>query len=149
MPDDHTLTDDSSPCAIETWWASRRLRYNVGLVVAGVLGFICYAAAIQRCIDLHSQGDFEITIFTIVFQACAYLVMIGIANVCYCLGPWSERRLRPRNAARYRKIAFRLGFWFSVLLPFTPSALLVLSCSPHAGEQTKIILELVNIAGMR
>jgi len=146
MAEDLTLTADPRPWAPENWWAARRLRYNIGLLVAGPLGFVCYAAAIQRCIDLHAPGDFEITIFTTFFQGFAYLVLIGMANLCNYFGPWSERLFHPSNPARYRKFAFRLGFRFSVLLPFTPSALLLFSCSVHAGEDKRIILELARPA---
>jgi len=50
--------------------------------------------------------------------------MIGVANLCYYLGPLSERLVRTANVAAYRKIVFWLGFWFSVLLPFAPSVFL-------------------------
>src|SRR5258708_3158735 len=134
------LETHSSPPATESWWANRRLRYNIGLLVAGPLGFGVYAIAISRCIDLRASGDREMTILTTLFQGFAYLVMIGVANLCYYLGPWSERLVRPANVARYRKVVFRLGFWFSVLLPFTPAALLFVTCALHAGQEKRIIL---------
>jgi hypothetical protein len=140
MDQGFALETDSSPHATETWWASRRLRYNVGLLVAGPLGFGLYAVAISQCIDLRAPGDWEITILTTLFQGFAYLVMIGVANLCYYLGPWSERLVRPANVAGYRKIVFGLGFWFSVLLPFIPSALLFVTCTLHAGQEKRIIL---------
>jgi hypothetical protein len=146
MRENHSLATDRSPWPTETWWAQRRRRYNVGLLTAGLLGFIGYAAAVERCIRLSARGEWEITIVTTVFQACAYLVMIGVANLCYYLGPWLERGLHPVNIARYRKITFRLGFWFSVLLPCAPAALLLISCSLHRGEEKRIILELIKIA---
>ncbi|MGH9735056.1 MAG: hypothetical protein ACRD8A_10770 [Candidatus Acidiferrales bacterium] len=119
------------------------LLYNVGLFVAGALGFVAYALAIDRCIDLRAPGDWEITIFTTIFQAFAYMVMIGVANLCYYLGPLSERIVRPKNLDRYRKVTFRLGFWFSVLLPFAPSIFLFIVCTLQQGEDKRIILELV------
>jgi hypothetical protein len=129
VAEDLILIADPSPWATEKWWAARRRRYNIGLLVAGPLGFLCYAYSVSRCIDLQAAGEWEITIFTTIFQGLAYLALMGIANLCYYLGPWSERLLNPGNVARYRKTAFRLGFWFSVLLPFTPFALLRISCS--------------------
>lgn len=114
-----------------TWWGERRLRYNAGLVVAGVLGFVAYALAVDRCINLRVPGDWEITAFTTLFQAFGYLVTMAIANLCYYLGPLSERMVRPKNLDLYRKITFGLGFWFSVLLPFTPSVLLFVTCTLH------------------
>jgi hypothetical protein len=140
MDPDFAPEMDSSPRETETWWASRRLRYNIGLLIAGPLGFGLYAIAISRCINLRAPGDWEITILTTLFQGFAYLVMIGAANLCYYLGPWSERLVRPANLAGYRKIVFWLGFWFSFLLPFAPSAFLFVTCALHAGQEQRIIL---------
>lgn len=100
-----------------TWWNARRLRYNVGLVVAGILAFVAYVAIGSTM--LPPDANFEVTIFTTLFQGIGYLFMLGLANVFYFLGPLSERLIRPRNLERYRRNCFRLGFWFSVLLPFS------------------------------
>jgi len=119
------------------WWSARRLRYNVALIVAGILAFIAYVA-VGRTL-LPRNAEFEITIFTTLFQGIGYLFMIGVANVFYFLGPISERIVRPHDPERYRRICFRLGFWFSVLLPFSIAALLVVlvlfhpSCSRHSA----------------
>src|SRR6266576_3436660 len=105
-----------------TWWNARRLRYNVGLVVAGVLAFIASVAV--GCTMLPPDANFEVTIFTTLSQGIGYLFMIGVANVFYFLGPLSEGVVRPRDPERFRRICFHLGFWFSVLLPFIIPALL-------------------------
>ena len=107
------------------WWSARRVRYNVALVVAGVLAFVAYAAVGSML--LSNDTEFEITVFTTLFQSIGYLCMIGLANVFYYLGPLSERLVRPSDPERYRRICFRLGFWFSVLLPFTIPTLLAMS----------------------
>jgi hypothetical protein len=103
------------------WWRQRRLRYNVGLVVAGLLAFVTYAAIVYAFEE--RIPDSEITAFTIAFQAIGYLVAMGVANLIYFLGSVSERILKPRNVTTYREITFGFGFWFSVLLPFSIPAL--------------------------
>jgi peptidoglycan/LPS O-acetylase OafA/YrhL len=104
------------------WWNARRLRYNIALVVAGILAFVAYVTV---CVTLlPKDADVEITIFTTLFQGIGYLFMIGVANVCYFIGPLSERFVRPAEPERYRLICYRLGLWFSVLLPFSIPALL-------------------------
>ena len=80
--------------------------------------------------DRH-DADFEITIFTTLFQGVGYLVMIGVANLFYFVGPISERVFCPRDAERYRRVCFQLGFWFSVLLPFSIPALLAVLALFH------------------
>jgi hypothetical protein len=124
----------------EAWWASRRLRYNIGLLVAGLLGFVFYVVATDRCIALRAPGDWEITIFTTVFQGFAYLMMVVVANLLYHLGAWSERVIRPANPVRYRTTIFGLGFCFSVLLPVLPGLLLLVDCARHAGQENRIDL---------
>lgn len=107
------------------WWESRRLRYNVGMAAAGVLAFICYAGVcftlLPRVLD---ASEIEVSLFTTVFQGVGYLFVMAIANVCYFLGPLSERIVRPGNVQRYRRISYHLGFWFSVSAPFSIPLLL-------------------------
>lgn len=99
------------------WWGQRRFRYNVGLVISGLLAFIAYASIVFTFEE--RIPDAEISGFTTIFQAVGYLVAMGIANICYFLGPISERLLKPSDVATFRRNAYNLGFWFSVLLPFS------------------------------
>jgi hypothetical protein len=70
-----------------SWWEKRRLRYNVGLVIAGVLAFVCYVVVVDRGISIGTMPDAEITLFTTAFQGMGYLFMMAVANVCYFAGP--------------------------------------------------------------
>jgi hypothetical protein len=108
------------------WWSHRRLRYNVVLVVAGI---VAYAVVLEtRCLP---AADVEITLFTTAFQAIGYLIAMAIANVFYNLGRWMEAVLRPDNVAAYRKWAWGLGVGLSVALPFTiPVAVAITRCRP-------------------
>lgn len=107
------------------WWESRRLLYNVGLVCAGILAFMCYVVVcfslLPRVLD---ESEIKITPLTTLVQGIGYLFMMGVANLCYFLGPFCEDFVRPGNVDRYRRISYWLGFWFSVLLPFSIPALL-------------------------
>lgn len=114
------------------WWSKLRLRYNVALVVAGILAFIAYAAVGSTL--LKNNTEFEITVFTTLLQGIGYLFMIGLANIFYFLGPLSERFVRPSDPERYRRICFRLGFWFSVLLPFSIPSLLAILAVAHPSS---------------
>jgi len=107
------------------WWKQRRKHYNLSLIVAGVLAFVCY------CLVLWSNQDVildaEITAFTTLFQGIGYLFMMGIANILFFAGPICESVVKPKNVSMFRVVAYRIGYWFSVLLPFSiPSLLLYL-----------------------
>jgi hypothetical protein len=113
----YSIEQTSIPARV--WWGRRRLRYNVGLIVAGLLAFACYVAVVFWGISLRAIPDpGAVTGLTTLFQAACYLVLMVIANICYWLGPLSERLIQPKDIDRYRRITYGLGFWFSVLLPF-------------------------------
>lgn len=116
------------------WWEHRRLRYNIGLVVAGLLAFVGYVAVLDRGISTGAMPCAEITLFTTVFQGLGFLFMIAVANVCYLAGPLSESIIRPRNVDRFRRVTFQLGFWFSVLLPFAIPVIVALSYLIHPAN---------------
>lgn len=132
LPDNSEMNHEDHAATLR-WWSDHRLRYNAGLVVACAMGIILWVAAVSRCIDLKVPGDWEVSGFTLVGQAVISAVIIALANVLYWLGPWCERLFRPRNAARYRKLAFRLGFWLSVVLPLMPAANLFNLSSHYAN----------------
>lgn len=110
------------------WWARRRWPYNRALIISGIGAFACYAAAFEvRCTDVPEA---EITLFTMAFQGVGYLIAMGFANLCFNLGRWSERLVRPNDPIAYREGAYRLGLWFSVALPFSiPVTLLWHGCA--------------------
>jgi hypothetical protein len=121
--DEKRVTENSKQGTVE-WWNSRRPTYNAGLVFAGIAAFICYAILVwssdqQMTPAPGSREPREITLFTMGLQAVGYLLMIGVANICYGLGQLSERLLRPTDVKTFRNQVFALGFCFSVLLPFT------------------------------
>ena len=107
------------------WWGAQRLRYNLALAAAGVLALVLYLVAVAvRC---PAVPGVEVTVFTLVSQGVGYLVAMGVANLCYNLGPLLEPRLGARDVAAYRRLAFRAGLWFSVTLPLVIPALILLS----------------------
>ena len=113
------------------WWSAQRRRYNIGLFFAGIIAFICYATVVFTFEKRIPDAD--ITIFTTLFQSIGYLFMMAVANVFYCLGPITEKVIKPRNIMRFRKLTFGLGYWGSVSLPFLiPIWLLILVATQPA-----------------
>ena len=107
------------------WWKRKRLNYNVGLIISGILAFILYVTVVELVV-LKSEKvwEGELTIFTIVFQAIGYSIMMGIANLFYYLGLISELLIKPENAKNYRILTYRIGYWFSCGIPFLVPLLL-------------------------
>jgi hypothetical protein len=110
-----------------SWWAKRRLTYNLLLVFAGLAAFASLAIAGETvCV---ADPDFEMTAFTIAFQAVGYAVAMAIANVLYGLGPAIERLFKPRNLPLYRGIAFGAGATLSVVVPLSVPLGLFVRCA--------------------
>jgi len=107
------------------WWEQRRFRYNIGLVIAGITAFIAYTV-LSELLTMPYDHDFEITLFTILFQGVGYLIMIGVANVFYFLGPLFDKSFNRSDSVTFRLRLFNLGFWFSVALPFIIPVIIVI-----------------------
>jgi len=108
------------------WWEAKRLKYNVGLVIAGLTAFITYVVLASFLIAPYDH-DFEITLFTTLFQGIGYLIMMVIANLFFNLGHFADKHYNTTNSDTYRKRLFNFGFWFSVGLPFLILILVVIS----------------------
>jgi hypothetical protein len=111
---------------IKTWWASRRNKYNIGLVLAGIIAFLLYAIAGITLIAPYDE-EFEVTLFTTFFQGIGYLIMMGIANIFYGLGPFIDWNYNKKNEERFRQRLYNFGFWGSFTLPFTIPVITIIS----------------------
>lgn len=105
----------------DSWWAKRRLRYNIGLAFAGALAFVAYALLAARLVP-----DVEISLFTIGFQGTGYLFMMLIANLFYLLGPVVDRNFNSNNNPRFRSRLFLAGCIFSYGLPFSIPVMIIM-----------------------
>ena len=105
------------------WWESRRLRFNIGLIIAGFLAFILYLI-VYFSYSNRIPMEIDMTIFTILFQSVAYFFYMLLANVLFCLGAISENLPRMRSIESHRKFAYTIGFFLSVSLPFLAPVLL-------------------------
>jgi hypothetical protein len=124
---------DTNGVPARDWWRRRRLRYNVGLAAAAVVACASYILVCLWSAHLPpfargiSTGSL---LSTASFFGVLWLVVATVGNAGYTLGPWVERRVRPGNVRRYRRVAFGLGYGLSVLplfiLPVAMAGLLLL-----------------------
>ncbi|MCU7619140.1 hypothetical protein NZ698_18325 [Chryseobacterium sp. PBS4-4] len=111
---------------IKEWWSDKRGIYSLGLILSGIIAFILYVIVGVNLIMPYDE-DFDITLFTIVFQGIGYLIMIVFANLFYSLGVTRDLNYNKENTNDFRKNLFNLGFGSSVSLPFlAPLWLLIL-----------------------
>lgn len=99
------------------WWNSRRIKYNKGLFIAGILAFILYVILGTNLIS-PNDNTFQINFFSATLQIVAYLFMMLLANIFYELGTFIDIRLNKNKDEKFRNKLFQIGFWFSVMLPF-------------------------------
>jgi hypothetical protein len=99
-----------------TWWQARRLQYNLTL---GVAGWVAYGAAIalNYAFGHSAWRDIPGAIGMTMFLGTVYLVVMGAANVCYLLGPAIEGWVKPADVGHYRRTAYAMGRWGSLLVP--------------------------------
>jgi len=101
-----------------SWWAAHRLRYNVILLIAAPLSLA--SLLVVWWLFESRLPCLEITGFSLMFGGVLFLVGLGLANLCYFLGPISERLLHPKNLAVFRRRVFAVGTGFSLVLIFFP-----------------------------
>ncbi len=110
------FTDDYDTSS-KKWWESRRINYNLGLAISGVLAFIAYAVLAESLMAPYIV-EYEITLFTIGFQGIGYLFMMGVANLFYFFGNFFDEKYNKNDSEIFRRRLYNSGFWFSCLLPF-------------------------------
>ena len=109
------------------WWRKKRVEYNIGLIISGILAFILSIIVVEFIVMKSEKNwEGELTIFSILFQGIGYLIMIGIANLFYYLGSVSELIIEPKNPEKYRNLTYSIGYWFSCGIPFLiPTSLFI------------------------
>ncbi len=100
------------------WWQARRLRYNLTLAVGGWAAYgagIALNYAFGHPVWRDWRGGLGMTLFL----GVVYLIVMGFANVAYLLGPAIEAWVKPGDVDRYRRNAFAMGAWGSLIVPFS------------------------------
>lgn len=110
----------------KNWWENKRKYYNIGFVFAGIIVFILYVF-FGTILIMPYDPEFEISLFTIIFQGIGYLFMILFANLFYSLGNVVDKELNKENDEKFRKKLFYSGFIFSVSLAFLIPIMIVVS----------------------
>jgi hypothetical protein len=105
------------------WWRKRRLKYNKGLILAGITAFIAYCIVGEILIAPHEE--FEVTLFTTAFQGFGYLIMMVVANGFYNLGYLTDKLFNKNNKESFRDNLYHFGYWFSCCLPFLIPIILI------------------------
>ena len=99
------------------WWQARRLTYNVALGTAGWAAYgsaVLFHTAVGKPLWENWQAGVAITLAL----GTLFMMVMGVDNVLFLLGPWTERVTRPSDVDGFRKSAWRLGFYGSIAVPF-------------------------------
>ena len=99
-----------------TWWQAGRLRYNLTLAAGGWTGY-ALGIGLNYAFDHPVWKDWRGGLSMTIFLGTVFLVVMGIANVAYLLGPAVEGWARPADVGRYRRNAYAMGLWGSLAVP--------------------------------
>ena len=116
------------------WWQARRLRYNLTLAAGGWVAY-GLAVGLNYAFDHPVWKDWRGGLGMTIFLGTVYLVVMGFANVCYLLGPAVEGWIKPADVARYRRTAFAMGLWGSLIVPAIFPLVQLAMLIGHAGAQ--------------
>lgn len=112
-----TTIESASSASAWSWWEARRLRYNIGLFIAGWAGFGLQAAALS----LWSAESVDLA-YLALWQGLIYVFYMVGANIAYLLGVFAEVIIKPRPLDAFRTYAWRLGFLAAIGLPLIVAA---------------------------
>jgi hypothetical protein len=115
-----------------SWWQARRLRYNLALALAAWAAYFLMVGeswAFGRPVWRDAGGALGMTLFL----GTIWLVVMGIANVCFLLGPAVEAWTKPADVDAYRRTTWNLGFRGSLAVPFIFPALQLATLITHFG----------------
>lgn len=106
---------------IKKWWESRRLKYNIGIIISAIS-----EAILSVIIATIAKNDWEP--FGFIFWIAGFSLMIGLANIFYNLGYLMDIKYNKNNSENFRQRLFNLGFWGSVSIPYVfPLIIIVIS----------------------
>lgn len=107
--EDFRAMDETERMALPgaVWWSLRRRAFHRGLALAGVAAFVAFCVVVEARPELD---DVEITIFGMACSGVAHLVYMGLASLCYGLGPALDALVPVVRRDVYRRWAYRAGF---------------------------------------
>lgn len=100
------------------WWESRRLRYNIGLAMAGWIACGAFWAILFAYSGDSAAYDIALVAKVTLAMGVGFLVIMVGANVCYLLGVAAELVFKPTDLETFRGRAWDVGYWGSLALPF-------------------------------
>ena len=100
------------------WWEARRLKYNLTLAIGGWIAY-ALAVGVNYAFGHPVWSEWRGALGVTLFLGVAYLLVMGVANICFLLGPAVEGWNRPADVDGYRRRAWSLGRWGSLVVPFS------------------------------
>ncbi|MFI4951096.1 MAG: hypothetical protein ACHP7A_08685 [Caulobacterales bacterium] len=98
------------------WWQARRLRYNLTLAAGGWVAY-GLTVGLNYAFGHPVWKDWRGGVGMTLFLGTVFLVVMGVANVCYLLGPAIEGWVKPADVGLYRRNAYAMGLWGSLAVP--------------------------------
>lgn len=115
--DEELLAKGEGAEAVE-WWEAKRGAFNRGLLAAGVLVIAFYYLLLHLRLAAAGLETLRFNLRNFVFLLVLYLIYMGVANLLYNLGFFTEQAKQAGLRHDSRQRIYRTIFWAAIVAPF-------------------------------
>lgn len=116
LDDELTITGEGAE-SVE-WWEAKRGDFNRGLLASGLLVIGFYYLLLHLRLSSAGLGPIQFNLRNFIFLVVLYLIYMGVANLLYNVGVFTEQARQPGARHDYRQRLYVLIFWSAIVAPF-------------------------------
>jgi hypothetical protein len=116
LDDELTISGEGAE-AVE-WWEAKRGDFNRGLIASGLLVIGFYYLLLHLRLAAAGLGPLTFSLRNLIFLVVLYLIYMGVANLLYNAGIFTEQARQPSAKHDYRRRLYLLIFWPAMVAPF-------------------------------
>ena len=115
---DEELTVKGEGAESVEWWEAKRSDFNRSLLAAGVLVIAFYYLLLHLRLTSAGLEPLRFDLRNFIFLLVLYLIYMGVANLLYNIGFFTEQARKADNRLDNRQRIYRAIYWAAIVAPF-------------------------------